>query len=67
MLEKRVSGTDRRSQKDRRRIYDLDYFFNGGLERRSWLERRSQAERRVRWKRVNGWASCPMTDLEHQT
>jgi len=65
MLEKRVSGTDRRSQKDRRRIYDLDYFFNGGVERRSWLERRSQAERRVGWERVNRWASRLMTDSEH--
>ncbi|NVM24707.1 MAG: hypothetical protein HWN70_02160 [Desulfobacterales bacterium] len=66
MLEKRLSGIDRRSQKDRCTVYDLDYFFNGGVERRSWLERRSQAERRERWKRVNRWASRPMRDSEHQ-
>ena len=47
MLEKRIPGIDRRSQKDRRSVYDLDYFFNGGAERRGWIERRSQAERRV--------------------
>jgi len=66
MLEKRRSGIDRRAEKDRRRVYDLDYFFNGGVERRDWIERRSQAERRVGWMRLNNWASCPMRDLEHQ-
>jgi len=66
MLEKRISGIDRRSQEDRRRVYDLDYFFNGGVERRRWLERRSKAERRVGWKRVNNWASRPMRDLQDQ-
>ena len=66
MLDNRISGIDRRSQKDRRSVYDLDYFFHGGIERRSWLERRSQAERRVGWKSINEWAGRPMRELEHQ-
>jgi len=66
MLENRIPGIDRRSQKDRRSAYDLDYFFNGGAERRGWIERRSQAERRVAWKRVDKWASHPMSGLKHQ-
>ena len=34
---------DRRSATDRRSVYDLDYFQNGGIERRTEKERRSQA------------------------
>ena len=37
------SDTDRRSTADRRRVYDLDYFQNGGIERRKKKERRSRA------------------------
>ena len=66
MLQNRIPGIDRRSQKDRRSVYDLDYFFNGGVERRGWIERRSQAERRVGWKTVDKWASHPMSGLKHQ-
>jgi hypothetical protein len=32
--------SDRRSGKDRRSSYSIDYFFHGGIERRSWRERR---------------------------
>ena len=31
---------DRRSGKDRRKSYSIDYFLQGGVERRSWKERR---------------------------
>ena len=37
------SDIDRRSAPDRRSVYDLDYFQNGGIERRTEKERRSQA------------------------
>ncbi|MDH3558917.1 MAG: hypothetical protein OES18_24005 [Deltaproteobacteria bacterium] len=40
---------DRRRAKDRRQIYNLDYFLNGGTERRSGYNRRSS----VRWG--DGW------------
>jgi hypothetical protein len=51
---------DRRFGEDRRRLYYLDYFLNGGVERRSWEERRGQAERRVEWMRVSKWASISL-------
>jgi hypothetical protein len=59
MLKKTHSGiyTDRRSRKDRRRVHDLDYFLNGGVERRAWKERRSPLERRSEWFRVSKWVS----------
>ena len=34
------TNSDRRSGKDRRRTYSTDYFFHGGIERRSGRERR---------------------------
>jgi len=51
------SDMDRRSGQDRRRAYDLDYFSNGGVERRNWKEQRSNVERRVDWTRVSKWSS----------
>jgi hypothetical protein len=59
MVKKTNSGiyTDRRSRKDRRRVHDLDYFLEGGVERRAWKERRSLVERRSGWFRVSKWAS----------
>ena len=60
MLEIRRFSIDRRFGEDRRRLYYLDYFLNGGVERRSWEERRGQAERRVEWMRVSKWASISL-------
>jgi len=57
MVEKRRTVVDRRSGKDRRTAYHLDYFSTGGAERRVYKERRSQLERRTRWMRVNRWSS----------
>lgn len=37
---------NRRSGKDRRQIYNLDYFKNGGVERRANPERREEEEAR---------------------
>jgi len=51
---------DRRSGEDRRAGYDLDYFPDGGAERRSGRERRRQGERREHCIRVSDWSSvCP--------
>jgi hypothetical protein len=51
---------DRRSGEDRRGGYDLDYFPDGGTERRSGKERRRQGERRDSCIRVSDWSSvCP--------
>ena len=57
---------DRRSAADRRRIYDLDYFQNGGIERRKGKERRAQAERRNGWIRISNWASVNIQDLKFE-
>ena len=51
---------DRRSGEDRRHVYDVDYFQNGGVERRSGKSRRLQGERREDCTRVSKWSSvCP--------
>lgn len=50
---------DRRSGKDRRQSYDLNYFLDGGVERRKQVEDRRQPflERRKGWVRINPWRS----------
>jgi len=60
MLWARNSLIDRRSEEDRRRVYNPDHFLNGGVERRKWVERRSQVERRLGWIRLNRWYSVPL-------
>jgi hypothetical protein len=57
MLDRRVSFLDRRSGKDRRTAVNLNYFLNGGIERRVRKERRRQSERRADWIRVSEWHS----------
>ena len=37
---------DRRSGEDRRKVYSLNYFLQGGVERRTILDRRQGGERR---------------------
>ncbi len=57
MKEKRASFIDRRTEKDRRKGYDLNYMIQGGVERRKIKERRSPIERRDGWIRVSEWHS----------
>jgi len=57
MDNKRKSVVDRRSEGDRRKVYLLEYFIQGGVERRSGKERRRRLERRADWVRVNDWYS----------
>ena len=61
---RRFSDIDRRSGADRRKAHKLEYFLNGGLERRSFKERRSQKERRANWVRVSEWCSVRLESLE---
>lgn len=50
MDKRRGSVIDRRSGKDRRRgIGNLEYYWNGGGERRSLKDRRVGRERRSDW------------------
>ncbi len=51
---------DRRSGEDQRHRHDLDYFSEGGLERRQAEERRTPSERRKDCIKVSRWSSvCP--------
>ena len=51
------SPIDRRSGDDKRTVYCLDYFFEGGEERRRRRERRRIGERRRYWVRISRWCS----------
>ena len=51
------SPIDRREIDDMRESYSLDYFIDGGVERRKYAERRKSAERRTDWVRVTKWCS----------
>jgi len=51
------SPIDRRESDDVREAFDLDYFTDGGLERRDFVERRNLGERRADWVRVSTWSS----------
>jgi hypothetical protein len=56
---------ERRTGKDRRRIFNLHRFFYKGPERRKALQdRRSKEERRDGWVRTNKWSSVNLNDLK---
>jgi hypothetical protein len=56
---------ERRSGKDRRRIFSLHRFFYKGLERREALhDRRLQEERRDGWVRISKWSSVNLHELK---
>ena len=56
---------ERRTGKDRRRIFNFHSFFYNGTERRKALQdRRSQEERRDGWVRTNKWSSVNLHDLK---
>jgi len=48
---------DRRCGEDKRKRYSLDYFADGGDERRKGRERRQSGERRSAWAQVYKWCS----------
>lgn len=58
---------DRRSGDDRRETHSLNYFEDGGIERRTHQERRNRRERRVGYTRISPWTSVgpiPETDTK---
>jgi hypothetical protein len=58
---------DRRSGDDRREAYELDYFEQGGVERRIGIDPRQKGERRVQCVNVSQWSSvCPDTKSSAQ-
>jgi hypothetical protein len=62
MGENKRSPKDRRSGRERRDAYHLDYFLKGGTERRRFVERRWRAEMRKGWVRVSRWSSKKIED-----
>jgi len=62
LAERRTLAIDRRSGADRRKLYALGYFINGGAERRSGEERRSRVERRAGWMRGEDGCSVLVKD-----
>ena len=65
-LRKKRTFVDRRRDQGRREAYNLDYFQNGGLERRTrGRERRQQTEeQRKGWVRVSSWSSAYIGNLQ---
>lgn len=56
---------ERRTGKDRRRIFSLHRFFYKGPERRkALLDRRMLEERRDGWVRISKWSSMNLSDLK---
>jgi hypothetical protein len=64
MPEIKRASIDRRSGEDCRVVYNLDYFRNGGLERRKGKDRRTKGERRFGWVRVSKWSSVNIRELK---
>ena len=51
------SGGQKRSGRDRRRLFDAYYVEEDGTKKSILNERRSKSERRKGWKRVSQWGS----------
>ncbi len=63
--KKKRSFFDRRSGQDRRNSYNLDYFVDGGGERRnsSGAERRDEdKDRRKEWIKISPWSSLHLEE-----
>jgi hypothetical protein len=56
--------SERRTGRERRRIFHLGRVFYKETERRDQPERRSQLERRDGWVRINKWSSVYLWDLK---
>ena len=57
MVKGMDSGSQNRSGRDRRRLFDAYYVAEDGTKTGISNERRSQSERRKGWKRVSQWGS----------
>ena len=56
---------DRRSGQDRRSTYNIDYFLEGGAERRNSSageRRREEKDRRKDWIKISRWSSLNVED-----
>ena len=64
MSEIERAYTERRSGKDRRKIFSFGRFSYKGQERRVQQDRRSQEERRDGYVKISKWSSVKMQDLK---
>ena len=64
MIKKERAFSERRTGKDRRKIFNLRRFLYKGEENRTLDERRTIDERRNGWVRVNKWSSVFLWDLK---
>jgi hypothetical protein len=64
MIESRKSNFDRRSGKERRKLYHLRGLLRGGVKKRCGEERRSKFEARQGWVRVDKWSSVHLKELK---
>ena len=55
---------DRRSGKERRRVFSLKRLRYKGSEKRVAKDRRSEFERREGWVRIGKWSSVKMQNLK---
>lgn len=58
----RRTVSEKRSGRDRRRLYDVHYFSDEEFLYSLRVERRFEPERRTGWKRVSKWGSVPIED-----
>jgi hypothetical protein len=64
MSETNCSIIERRSGKDRRKIFNHGHLFFRRAARKNLPEQRSKPERRAGWVRINKWASVYLSDLK---
>jgi hypothetical protein len=57
ILAKEQIIIERRSGRDRRKLYDVHYLSEEGFLKGLRVERRLEPERRADWKRVSRWGS----------
>jgi len=64
MSEFKRAIPERRSGKNRRRIFGVHRFLYSGPQRRILQDRRTPEERRDGWVRISKWSSMNLRDLK---
>lgn len=63
--KKKRNFFDRRSGQDRRKAYNIDYFLEGGVERRTNAQgerRNGEKDRRKDWIKISPWSSLKVEE-----
>ena len=64
MNEEKKPMIERRSGRDRRKLFDVYHVADPGDEKQDGSEKRVRRERRVEWRRVSKWGSVPPDPAE---